>query len=123
MVRAPPLNGHDFAQPRRRPVFVGARTDRCIVVSGNLMRAASCTSSFPCFFLFLLVQIANFCCGLSALARRQWLVFRPFLAGGRQSTRFSAFKVIHEEFSSDVFRPYHALKDLGTLAVSSGRAW
>jgi hypothetical protein len=56
---------------------------------------------FPVFFLFLLVQIANF-----AVVFPLWL--------GEAVNAVLGFKVIHEIFL-DVFRPYHALKDLGTL--------
>ena len=69
---------------------------------------------FPVFFLFLLVQVANFA-----------IVFPLWLAGngilwfdlfwlGEAVNAVLGFKVIHEVFL-DVFRPYHALKDLGTL--------
>jgi hypothetical protein len=69
---------------------------------------------YPVFFLFLLAQIANFA-----------IIFPFFLAGiykvyfasfwvGEAVNAFLGFKVIHEIFL-DVFRPYHTLKDLGTL--------
>ncbi|MFY9644494.1 MAG: hypothetical protein WAK29_04900 [Terriglobales bacterium] len=76
---------------------------------------------FPVFFWFLLVQVVNFV-----------VMFPIFLAGnnnwltGNYSLYFGlywlgeainavlGFKVIHEVFL-DVFRPYHTLKDLGTL--------
>src|SRR5208337_242214 len=69
---------------------------------------------FPGFFLFLLAAIANFA------------VIFPLWFTGNQNMYFGlfwlgeainavlGFKVIHEVFL-DVFRPYHTLKDLGTL--------
>jgi hypothetical protein len=69
---------------------------------------------FPVFFLFLLVQVANF-----AIIFPLWrtgnygLYFWPFWLGEAVNAVLG-FKVIHEIFL-DVFRPYHTLKDLGTL--------
>jgi len=69
---------------------------------------------FPVFFLFLLVQVANF-----AIIFPLWrtgnygLYFGPFWLGEAVNAVLG-FKVIHEIFL-DVFRPYHTLKDLGTL--------
>ena len=69
---------------------------------------------FPAFFLFLLVQVANF-----AVTFPLWLMgsrtsyFWLFWLGEAVNAVLG-FKVIHEIFL-DVFRPYHTLKDLGTL--------
>jgi hypothetical protein len=69
---------------------------------------------FPVFFLFLLAQVANF-----AALFPLWLVgasdmyFYLFWLGEAVNALLG-FKVIHEIFL-DVFRPYHTLKDLGTL--------
>jgi len=69
---------------------------------------------FPVFFLFLLVQVANF-----AIMFPLWLTgidtmyFWLFWLGEAVNAVLG-FKVIHEIFL-DVFRPYHTLKDLGTL--------
>lgn len=69
---------------------------------------------FPVFFWFLLAQLANF------------VVLFPLWITGTNGAYFwlfwtgeavnavLGFKVIHEIFI-DVFRPYHTLKDLGTL--------
>ena len=69
---------------------------------------------FPVFFLFLLVQVANF-----AIIFPLWLVgdFKMYFVVfwlGEAANAVLGFKVIHEIFL-DVFRPYHTLKDLGTL--------
>jgi hypothetical protein len=69
---------------------------------------------FPVFFLFLLAQVANF-----ALTFPLWLVgdfktYFVFFWLGEAVNAVLGFKVIHEIFL-DVFRPYHTLKDLGTL--------
>ncbi len=69
---------------------------------------------FPVFFWFLLAQVANF-----AILFPLWitgsrnLYFGPFWLGEAVNAVLG-FKVIHEIFL-DVFRPYHTLKDLGTL--------
>ena len=70
---------------------------------------------FPVFFVFLLVQVANFAVTLSALAQPAIgnLYFGLFWLGEAVNAVLG-FKVIHEIFL-DVFRPYHTLKDLGTL--------
>ena len=69
---------------------------------------------FPVFFLFLLVQVANF-----AVIFPLWLVgdskmYFVFFWLGEAANAVLGVKVIHEIFL-DVFRPYHTLKDLGTL--------
>jgi hypothetical protein len=69
---------------------------------------------FPVFFLFLLVQVANF-----AVIFPLWFVgddkmYFVFFWLGEAANAVLGFKVIHEIFL-DVFRPYHTLKDLGTL--------
>jgi len=66
------------------------------------------------FFAFLLTQVINF-----AIIFPLWragnyrIYFWPFWLG-EAINAFFGFKVIHEIFL-DVFRPYHTLKDLGTL--------
>src|SRR3979490_2982457 len=71
---------------------------------------------FPVFFLFLLVQVANF-----AIIFPLWrtgtygLYFGPFWLGEAVNAVLG-FKVIHEIFL-DVFRPYQTLKVLGTLVL------
>lgn len=69
---------------------------------------------FPVFFLFLLAQIANFAALFPLwLAGSRDVYFYLFWLGEAVNA-FLGFKVIHEIFL-DVFRPYHTLKDLGTL--------
>jgi hypothetical protein len=69
---------------------------------------------FPVFFLFLLVQLANFAALFPlSFAGNYTLYFGLFWVGEAVNAVFG-FKVIHEIFL-DVFRPYHTLKDLGTL--------
>jgi hypothetical protein len=69
---------------------------------------------FPVFFLFLLVQVANFAVLFPLwLTGHRSLYFWPFWLGEAVNAVLG-FKVIHEIFL-DVFRPYHTLKDLGTL--------
>jgi hypothetical protein len=76
---------------------------------------------FPVFFWFLLVQVANFAvlfplwhsCNRNWLSGTYKLYFGLFWFGEAVNAVLG-FKVIHEIFV-DVFRPYHTLKDLGTL--------
>jgi hypothetical protein len=69
---------------------------------------------FPVFFLFLLAQVANFAVIFPLwLTGNYGLYFWPFWLGEAVNAVLG-FKVIHEIFL-DVFRPYHTLKDLGTL--------
>lgn len=69
---------------------------------------------FPAFFLFLLVQVVNFSVLFPLwLSGHRNLYFGPFWLGEAVNAVLG-FKVIHEIFL-DVFRPYHTLKDLGTL--------
>jgi hypothetical protein len=69
---------------------------------------------FPVFFLFLLAQIANFVVIFPLwISNNHDLYFALFWLGEAVNAVLG-FKVIHEIFL-DVFRPYHTLKDLGTL--------
>jgi hypothetical protein len=69
---------------------------------------------FPVFFAFLLVQVTNFAVIFPIWRTGNYhLYFGPFWVGEAVNAVLG-FKVIHEIFL-DVFRPYHTLKDLGTL--------
>src|SRR6202051_86597 len=69
---------------------------------------------FPVFFIFLLAQVVNFAVTFPLwLTGNYNLYFAPFWLGEAVNAVLG-FKVIHEIFI-DVFRPYHTLKDLGTL--------
>lgn len=69
---------------------------------------------FPVFFVFLLMQVANFAIIYPLYHTGNYnLYFGPFWVG-EAINAILGFKVIHEVFL-DVFRPYHTLKDLGTL--------
>ncbi len=69
---------------------------------------------FPAFFLFLLAQVAIFAFTFPlSLTGNYKLYFGLFWLGAAVNAVLG-FKVIHEIFL-DVFRPYHTLKDLGTL--------
>jgi hypothetical protein len=69
---------------------------------------------FPVFFLFLLVQVANFAVIFPLWLVRDSKMYFVFFWLGEAANAVLGFKVIHEIFL-DVFRPYHTLKDLGTL--------
>jgi hypothetical protein len=69
---------------------------------------------FAAFFLFLLAQDVNFAVLFPLwLGGNKTMYFWLFWLGEAVNA-FLGFKVIHEIFI-DVFRPYHTLKDLGTL--------
>jgi len=69
---------------------------------------------FPVFFLFLLAQVANFAIMFPLWLMRAGTSYFWLFWLGEAVTAVLGFKVIHEVFL-DVFRPYHTLKDLGTL--------
>jgi hypothetical protein len=69
---------------------------------------------FPVFFLFLLVQVANFAVIFPLCLVGDYKMYFVFFWLGEAANAVLGFKVIHEIFL-DVFRPYHTLKDLGTL--------
>src|SRR5271169_2864859 len=69
---------------------------------------------FPVFFLFLLAQIANFVALFPLWLLGSSDVYFYLFWTCEAVNAFLGFKVIHEIFL-EVFRPYHTLKDLGTL--------
>jgi hypothetical protein len=69
---------------------------------------------FPVFFLFLLAQVVNFAVIFPLWLTRNYSLYFGLFWLGEAVNAFLGFKVIHEIFL-DVFRPYHTLKDLGTL--------
>src|ERR1039457_593375 len=66
------------------------------------------------FFLFLLAQVANFAIMFPLWLTRIDTAYFWLFWLGEAVNAVLGFKVIHEIFL-DVFRPYHTLKDLGTL--------
>ena len=69
--------------------------------------------TFPAFFTYTLVQIALFAVEYPVYLRgSSSAYFYTFWAGAAVNIVL-AFKIIHEIFL-DIFRPYHALRDLGT---------
>jgi hypothetical protein len=69
---------------------------------------------FPVFFLFLIAQVANFVITFPLWLTGHYRWYFLFFWVGEAVNALLGFKVIHEIFL-DVFRPYHTLKDLGTL--------
>ncbi len=69
---------------------------------------------FPVFFLYVLAQITIFALTfpLRSADNYEWF-FYAYWAGAAVTAMLS-FRVIHEVFLN-VFRPYHTLKDLGTV--------
>ena len=69
---------------------------------------------FPVFFLCLLAQVANFAIILPFWLTGGYKMYFALYWLGEAVNAFLSFKAIHEIFL-DVFRPYHTLKDLGTV--------
>jgi hypothetical protein len=69
---------------------------------------------FPAFFLFLLAQVANFAINFPLWLSGNYKLYFGLFWLCEAVNAVLGFKVIHEIFL-DVFRPYHTLKDLGTL--------
>jgi hypothetical protein len=69
---------------------------------------------FPVFFLFLIAQLANFAILFPLSFAGNYSLYFFLFWMGEAVNAVLGFKVIHEIFL-DVFRPYHTLKDLGTL--------
>jgi hypothetical protein len=69
---------------------------------------------FPVFFWFLVAQVAIFAATFPLWLAHNLKVYFIFFWLGDAVNVVLGFKVIHEIFL-DVFRPYHTLKDLGTL--------
>jgi hypothetical protein len=69
---------------------------------------------FPVFFAYLLSQILNFAVVFSVYMRGAYQVFFYAYWAFAAINLILGFLVIHEVFV-DVFRPYHTLKDLGTV--------
>ncbi len=69
---------------------------------------------FPAFFIYVLAQLGIFAITFPLRSAHNYeLFFYAYWLGAAVSALLS-FKVIHEIFL-DVFRPYHMLKDLGTV--------
>jgi hypothetical protein len=69
---------------------------------------------FPVFFWFLLTQVLNFAVTFPVSSVGNYRLYFWLFWLGEAVNAVLGFKVIHEIFI-DVFRPYHTLKDLGTL--------
>lgn len=69
---------------------------------------------FPAFFAFLLVQVVNFCILFPLWYAGNHTAYFWLFWTGEAINAVLGFRVIHEVFLN-VFRPYHTLKDLGTL--------
>jgi len=69
---------------------------------------------FPVFFWFVLAQLANFVVLFPLWLTGNDIAYFWLFWTGEAVNAVLGFRVIHEIFI-DVFRPYHTLKDLGTL--------
>lgn len=79
-----------------------------VMVRRNLYR------KFKFFFAYLLVQIATFMLLYPSLMRHSYATFFYLYWLTNAVGVFLGFMVIHEVFL-DVFRPFHTLRDLGTV--------
>jgi hypothetical protein len=70
--------------------------------------------SFPVFFAYVLSQIAIFCVVFPLYVYGNYSIFFYVYAACIGISAAIGFKVIYEVFL-DVFRPYHTLKDLGSV--------
>lgn len=102
--------------------FIGETSSLCLWYAQPALHLAAAAAlwrrklhkQFPCFFSFLLVQIAVFAVTIPFYGNYKWYSWYFWLYWtGEAVNAVLGFKVIHEIFL-DVFRPYHALKDLGT---------
>src|SRR5690242_17329372 len=69
---------------------------------------------FPVFFYYLLLQVCMFAAVFPLWRNGNYEWFFWTYWSGAALSAILGFKTIHEIFL-DVFRPYHALKDLGTI--------
>jgi hypothetical protein len=69
---------------------------------------------FPVFFAYVLAQICIFAFTFPLRSTDNYEWFFYMYWAGAAITAMLSFRVIHEVFI-DVFRPYHTLKDLGTV--------
>jgi hypothetical protein len=83
-------------------------------VVGVILWRRKLHKQFPVFFLFLVVQVALFAAIFPLWFVGSHKMYFGMYWLGEAANAVLGFKVIHEIFL-DVFRPYHTLKDLGTL--------
>ncbi len=83
-----------------------------LAVAGAMIRR-KLYRSFPYFFAYIVAQILIFCILFPAYRRASDSYFFAYWATTAISVVLG-FKVIHEIFL-DIFRPYHTLKDLGSV--------
>jgi hypothetical protein len=105
-----PMNWHSHS------VIVSLWCAQPILESGVLlaMMRRKLHKQFPVFSVYLISQLLNFTIIFPLwLADKHKAFFIAYWLGAAVNAVIS-FKVIHEVFL-DVFRPYHTLKDLGTL--------
>jgi len=100
--------------------LTGATSSLCLWCAQPVLQSAVAAvlwrrklhKQFPVFFSYLLVQVAFFVATYPLYGRSAFWYFWLFWLG-QALNAVLGFKVIHEIFL-DVFRPYHALQDLGT---------
>lgn len=68
---------------------------------------------FPAFFLYMVVQLVTFCVQFPVYKYADGVTYYKVYWVATALDLFISFKIIHEIFM-EVFKPYHALKDLGT---------
>ena len=101
-----------MSNPQIQLLLWGSQPALQTLVAGVMFRRRL-HKEFPAFFAFTVTQIAIFAIEFPV---HQWAGYAAYFYTYWIATALNlafAFKIIHEVFV-DVFRPYHALKDLGT---------
>jgi hypothetical protein len=70
--------------------------------------------TFPIFFTYVVFQILTFCITFPLRAERFYAIYFYAYWGTTAISVVLGFRVIHEVFA-DVFRPFHTLRDLGSV--------
>ena len=88
-----------------QPVLLGALA--------LIMRRRKLHKDFPVFFWFAVIQVITFAIQFPIYRIGAYRIYFVMFWIGAALNLALEFKIIHEVFT-DIFRPYHALKDLGT---------
>ena len=88
-----------------QPVLLGALA--------LIMRRRKLHKDFPVFFWFAVIQVIIFAIQFPIYRIGAYRIYFVMFWIGAALNLALEFKIIHEVFT-DIFRPYHALKDLGT---------
>ena len=84
-----------------------------MVVTAGVLYKRKLHKEFPAFFTFLVAQGVIFCVQMPVYSTPPTRLYFAVYWSAAAVNLVLAFKIIHEIFL-DVFKPYHALRDLGT---------